>query len=474
MFKEDVKKTATSLTSKKTLHKIKYFAETHVVYQIVVIVILLLILPFFLTIITSEQDYRQQAANPTQGQGQSFTFTAAGDFGNDNNFKTNVNKIGAANPAFHIALGDFSYTENGEKAWCDTWEGKIKHLALIAGNHDSGQSRGGNINNYVKECPFSLKGVHGIFGKQYYFDYPSTNPFARFILVTPGLESTIGIDYSENGNGYVFTKNAIDDARTNGISWILVAFHKNCISAGEKGCEIGASYMELLLKSKVDLILQGHEHSYLRSKQLNCIKVQKYDKTCITDEDNSVEKGKGSIIHIIGTGGHDLRKINKDDPEFDYFAKTNNTAIGFGKFNVSQQNLKFDFVTTNGRQLNDSFTIVNTATSSASPTASSSATPAATSSATPTATTSSTLTPTFVCLGSCPTATPTPTPGNDDDQSKNRKGKKTEKKDTDKKNTDKIKDNKDSDNQKKDQDNKSLLERIQDIVDRIRKRLFGN
>ena len=44
----------------------------------------------------------------------------------------------------------------------------IQEHLLVAGNHDSGESGGGRIDNYIKHCgqPFA-KAVKGNYGKQY-------------------------------------------------------------------------------------------------------------------------------------------------------------------------------------------------------------------------------------------------------------------------------------------------------------------
>ena len=57
-----------------------------------------------------------------------------------------------------------------------------------------------------------------------------------------------------------------------------MGMHKVCLTMGIKSCEIGASLLNVLIDRKVDLIIQGHDHSYQRSKQLalgpNCTAVK--------------------------------------------------------------------------------------------------------------------------------------------------------------------------------------------------------
>jgi hypothetical protein len=309
-----------------------------------------------LVLVQKRSDNRSRAADT-----DIFTFTAAGDYHNKSQFSATVDAVAKEQPAFNIALGDFSYTPGGEAAWCSTWQKTYKNLILITGNHDSGESNGGNVDVYRKQCPYPLQGgVKGDYGKQYYFDYPDQAPLARFILIAPGLDGNVRYDYTKGGNGYQFTEQAINDARQKNIPWIFAGFHKNCISAGEVAqCAVETDIMDLLIAKKVDVILQGHEHNYQRSKQLKCMKIDSYDASCVAASGNSLKKGDGTIIHIMGTGGRNPHTIDSNDPEYKYFDATQTGSFGVGKFTVSRTGLLFEFVNAGGDAFTDSFTIGN-------------------------------------------------------------------------------------------------------------------
>ncbi len=341
--------------------------------------------------------------SPVEAQSASFSFGAAGDFWTQAEFQATVDEVARQNPAFMLALGDFSYTPGYEEQWCNAWKAKYNNVLLIVGNHDTGENPGGYIDNYVQHCPFTLGQMTGVYGHQYYFDYPADNPLARFILIRPGIYGTNPISYNAGKPGYNFTQSAIDGARAQGIPWVVVGFHKNYISTLEKSNEIGTDLMKLLLDKKVDLILQGHEHSYERSKQLTTsstcpiLPTNTFDSDCVVDADNDLVKGAGTVIHVIGTGGITLRTINPNDPENPYFAIADNTTFGFGQFTVTDNQLGFNFIRSAGGNLSDAFTI----TALPSPTPQPSSTPTPT--RTPTPIRTPTPTPTLV-------ATPTPTP----------------------------------------------------------------
>ena len=53
---------------------------------------------------------------------------------------------------------------------------------------------------------------------------------------------------------------------------------------------------------EVDLVLQGHDHNYQRSKQLTCATPDVYVAACVADDgaDNAYGKGSGSVVEIAG------------------------------------------------------------------------------------------------------------------------------------------------------------------------------
>jgi hypothetical protein len=303
---------------------------------------------------------------------QTFTFGAAGDFSTGSNFEATVGQVAAHNPDFMIALGDFAYAPV-EQEWCNVWKAQYQNILLIVGNHDSGESSGGLLNKFVQFCPYTLSTPFtGKYGKEYYFDYPAANPIARFILISPGIGGAevadIDTDYIPGSTGYTFVSNAVDDARNRGIKWIVVGSHKNHITAMEKSNQFGEELMDMLIEKRVDLVLQGHEHGYERSKQLDCARVNTFDASCVVDSDDSLVKGAGTVIHVLGTGGKDPRDLNTSDSEYQYFKALDVTTNGFGKFTVSSNVLNFQFIRSAGGNFSDSFTITDGGGTAATPT----------------------------------------------------------------------------------------------------------
>eukprot|EP00808_Paulinella_micropora_P026003 g69710.t1 len=279
-----------------------------------------------------------------------FRFGVAGDFGLSPRFNSLVDLAAISALDFFVATGDLSYTTGGEATWCSYWQQKgIYKLLLLAGNHDTGESAGGNIDQYIANCRNDLSSAVSdlsLYGKRYYVDFPVAAPMVRIIFVTPGV------------TGFNYTRDAVLAAKAQGIKWIIVAMHKNFISVQTKSNELGSDFIPMLFQNGVDLILQGHEHGYERTKQITCAVVNSYDANCVVDADNVMVKGSGTVIAVVGTGGVDLRTMDPADPEWGYFASVAVSKYGFGMVTVTQSQLEFQFIrSSDSGSLNDSFVI---------------------------------------------------------------------------------------------------------------------
>ncbi|MFL5625143.1 MAG: metallophosphoesterase [Ktedonobacteraceae bacterium] len=335
----------------------------------------------------SGQYIRAQSASP------SFTFTAGGDFGGNSRSAATLNLIAQSGSAFHLAIGDLSYSEiTPESAWCSyvqSYLGSTFPVELVSGNHeDGGELQDGLIDNFVQCLPDRL-GAVGTYGKEYYFDYPASSPLARFIMISPDLSFTNGGSYSYAAGTvyYNWVANTIDSARAAGIKWVIVGMHKPCISM-DGTCYIGNDIMNLLISKKVDLILQAHDHTYQRSKQLafngttcTAIQAETYNSNCVVNDGSTgnYTKDSGPVVDIIGTVGETLESINTSDGDAGYFARwmgsNFNPTNGLTAFTVSSDQLTVSANFTGSTAPNnfiDSFaitspTVTPTPTSTATP-----------------------------------------------------------------------------------------------------------
>ena len=333
---------------------------------------------------------RVASADVVESSAKTFRFSAAGDFGAWSGFATSLDALNASESEFALALGDLSYGGNAsfpgasiEGKWCGKFRSEFPNVAIVAGNHETDLANAVvSMTNYTRFCPYTLSSpLSGEYGRQYYFDYPASGPVVRFLLISPDLtfariDGGERYEYIEGNARYNWTRDAIDAARAAGIPWVFVGMHKDCIAAGEHGCEIGKDIMNLLLGRKVDLILEAHNHHYERSKQLavnsdTCVGIQLhvYNPNCVVNDGSSRKYpgGAGSVIVTAGTGGRELVDFNVSDHFAPYIAEwMGANTLGNGKgivtFDVSatQISMRTHF---NGTY-SDTFTIAKPVTGS--------------------------------------------------------------------------------------------------------------
>jgi len=290
----------------------------------------------------------------------SVTFAAAGDHGSGAATTASLHALAASGATFYLALGDLSYeSDRTAKEWCSRVRASVGAsypFELVAGNHDAG------LDNFAACLPDRM-GAHGRYGAEYYFDYGT---LLRVIMIAPDL--TVGAEsyrYVQGKPHYAWLTQRIDDARAAGIPWVVVGMHKVCISMGEKKCEIGVDLLNLLIAKRVDLILEGHDHTYQRSKQLTCAFKNSFVNSCVVGDgsDGTYTKGAGPVLIIAGAFGQSFHEINTRDPEARYFARWMgggaNPTYGFVKYVVTRERLSAQYVGTSGGTFTDSFSIVS-------------------------------------------------------------------------------------------------------------------
>ena len=324
-----------------------------------------------LLVFTLDQVFGILPINPVAAAVTQFSFASAGDYGFSSAAKTVMSSMGSSGASFALGVGDLLYTQPtstvNEKTWCNQFKTSIPNVELIVGNHETWETNstdgGGSINKFVLDCPFTLGAETGTYGFRYYFDYPSTNPLARFIMVDPaiwnGTTSSSSLSYASGTANYNWVANAVDNARSNAIPWVIVVMHKICIGTGSQGCEVPMSFLTMLMNKRVDLILQGHDHTYQRSKQLTCATDGTYVSSCVANPGSSLTKGAGTVYVIDGTGGEGGGKtVSK--PNTGYFAAyccSTGTPLGYSLFTITSSSLLSTFVNTGGQTYKDSFTI---------------------------------------------------------------------------------------------------------------------
>jgi PKD repeat protein len=297
-------------------------------------------------------------------------FVVAGDFAQGQGADSVLTAMGRSDADLAMTVGDYSYGTTGqEESWCDFAKARVGDgfpFELVAGNHES-NGVNGNINDFSACLPNQLPGVVGTYGRQYYVDVPQQDPLVRFVMISPALTFPDGNwQYTAGSPRYNWTVAAIDGARAANIPWVVVGMHKPCITAGGYACDPGTDLTNMLISKKVDLVFNGHEHHYQRSKQLalgaGCagLAINDYDPDCVADSDNDLVAGAGTVFVTAGTGGQALRDINTSDPELPYFAASSanniNPSKGYSDIDATPDRLLVKFVPAQGT-FTDSFTL---------------------------------------------------------------------------------------------------------------------
>ena len=310
----------------------------------------------------------------------SFSFGAVGDHGGGANTRAVLRAVGAHNPDFFMSLGDLSYDTLEPGPWCQLVKdslnagagapvgdpyGETYPFEIIRGNHESAEIDEFTAPSCLPDRLSTTPSPDGGYGREYYFDYPADAPLARVITASPGL----GYSYAVGSPHRQWLGETIDAARAAGIKWVIVAEHLNYISAGTKGNETGSDFFNFVVSKNVDLLLQGHDHTYQRTHQLahsaGCPSVPTGTvlASCIANDGSSgvYPAGEGMVTVINGVGGVSNYTVDPADPEAGYFAKVkggnDGTFFGFTEFTVDENSLSGSFVSAAGIPFSDTFTV---------------------------------------------------------------------------------------------------------------------
>ena len=284
---------------------------------------------------------------PPPPSGESVTLAAVGDVGANSRSEATLRAINDSGASFALLLGDASYEEIvPESAWCAWVHARLPMgFELVAGNHEEDSRVDGFIRNFTACMPSRMSAV-GDYGTEYYVDQGPV----RVILVAADLTvDGMAYDYVPGNAHYTWLRDRIREAKAAGRK-VIVGMHKNCLTAGVKSCEIGDALQDLLIAEHVDLVVQGHDHTYQRLAQLRCANPGVFEASCVADSGaDGAYSGDGTVFLIVGSGGRSLYTISSGDPDFPYVAKwlggqSSNAGQGFLKLVVTSTEISGTFV----------------------------------------------------------------------------------------------------------------------------------
>lgn len=239
-----------------------------------------------------------------------------------------VGKFKAKEETFVIHNGDLVDVGMTEIQW--DWllghsqESLLKTtIAPIAGNHE--EEKDAFIEHFnIKEVPGSDTKT----GAYYSYDYENTH----FVMLNTNEDSKEYNNFSKEQIEWM--SKDIKEAKQRGMKWIIVTIHKGPYTTSNHATDIDimgdngirTKIAPMFSELGVDLVLQGHDHGYARTKPINNGKVVQTAKVKEKFNGNNVEYAvnpKGTIYMIPATGGPKVYYKNKkiDPAYYDLFDK---------------------------------------------------------------------------------------------------------------------------------------------------------
>ena len=219
-------------------------------------------------------------------------------------------KKSASDAAFLLHTGDivqYSY----ESYWDNMIDYNFKYLSGLpimpaAGNHDTSEYKGKDV--IVKHFNLNAPQQNAEKGLFYYFDYGDV----RFIVInTNAIDSAGKLEQTQ----YNSIKRTLE---SNTKKWTIVSMHNPMFSVGKwgqndeqngKSLIIRDQLYKLFARYNVDLVLQGHDHTY--SKTYPVLQDGSIDNKPEYETIGSVKytvNPKGVIYAVHGTSGDQSRK----------------------------------------------------------------------------------------------------------------------------------------------------------------------
>ena len=256
--------------------------------------------------------------------------------------------IGSSQARWVGVLGDLAYQPGDgiEGRWCDWVRARVSQpVSLVPGNHEA-QDGDGVFGKFANCLPDRL-GVTGDYATGHY--YLDDGP-VRVIMTSPGI--TLPQGTRTYGKGTVEreqVKDWIDEAKAKG-QWVIVGMHMPCLTNGAHGCSSDPTYTDMLLGKKVDLIVAGHDHNYGRSHQI----AGTVAAPTIVDRDGTFTAGAGSVLAIVGNGGHNPRAASSGGI---WAVTSDGTSAGYALVEATPERLTFTERGIVGPALTDTITI---------------------------------------------------------------------------------------------------------------------
>ncbi len=281
------------------------------------------------------------ATAPAQGSTKPFRFVVTGDSRNEPSVWAQVQqKVQSEAPDFQIFSGDAVNIGANQKEWDDLFaatNGSFKTedylarcpLMPVNGNHD-------NLTvNYIAQfaLPQVVSQGESAQGEEWYsFDYGN----AHFVMLNDTSASTDTITSESAWMKADLAK--LDKQKT---PWIFVVHHKptySSASAHGSDTTLRAQWQPIFDQYKVDIVFNGHDHDYERSKPIRGFQAGgQQGQVASGSGANGAPAGENGTVYVVAAGaGAPLYSVNGD-----YFTQTSESTRNYVVVDISGRTLKY-------------------------------------------------------------------------------------------------------------------------------------
>ncbi|MEH7391623.1 metallophosphoesterase family protein [Bacillus sp. JJ1503] len=251
------------------------------------------------------------------------------------------------NTSFIQSAGDQVNDANSEEEYAGFFApGKLKQYptATTIGNHDNSR-----VYEYHFNTPYQnpALGNSNNAGGDYYFTYGDT------LIMNLNSNNKNAAEHTQ------FMEETIEATKDRDFKWKFVVFHHSIYSAASHSLEAGIIKLREDLvptfdKLNIDVVLMGHDHSYVRTYQMKNLQPLKNQMIA---EDGSVINPEGTL-YLTANSSSGSKYYNLKDPEFYSADRSQLRVPTFTNIEVTPTSLAFTTYRVDTMEVTDSYKIV--------------------------------------------------------------------------------------------------------------------
>ena len=237
------------------------------------------------------------------GRRQQRPHRGGGDFGTTADAGAVLDRIADLAPDAAFAVGDLSHNNAPESDWCAFVTSRLGAglpFELLSGNHES-DGLNGSIGAFTSCLPNKLAGLVGSYGRGVLRGPPGrqASHAGHQHLCGPALPRW-DLELCQRGRALQLGRHRDRLRPSRGHQLGHGQQPLPVLGVAAYACVMPADFYGLLQDRRVDLVVDGHDHTYMRTHQLagsnvGCPRIPRvgFDADCVADSDNSYVAGRG-------------------------------------------------------------------------------------------------------------------------------------------------------------------------------------